>query len=178
MRPRPRTSRRPLKFRRIIIAIRKGDTIHHPQHGIGTVKSIRERSFSGPNGSKFAKMFFPRDDMSVMVRETELEETVRKPIEKTEARKVLSHISGWEGSVSDQWKSRANTHQAKLDGGDPFSLAEVYKALCLRQEADSLSAADRRHLSESEDRLAEELSVALGETPHKTRRAMAKSATA
>jgi RNA polymerase-interacting CarD/CdnL/TRCF family regulator len=142
------------------------------------VQSIRTRSFSGPEGDKFAKMFFPRDDMSVMVRETELEETVRKPIQRKEARKVLNHISGWAGSVSDQWKSRANTHQAKLDGGDPFSLAEVYKALSLRQEADSLSAADRRHLSESEERLAEELAVALGETQRKTRRAMARSVTA
>ncbi|MEE4175841.1 MAG: CarD family transcriptional regulator [Xanthomonadales bacterium] len=171
-------SLKPLRNRRIVIAIRKGDTIHHPQHGIGTVQSIRKRSFSGPQGSKFAKMFFPRDEMSVMVRETELEETVRKPIEKTEARKVLNHISGWEGSVSEQWKSRANTHQAKLDSGDPLSLAEVYKALSLRQEEDNLSAADRRHLSESEDRLAEELAVALGKTQRTTRRAMAKSAAA
>ena len=142
------------------------------------MQSIRKRSFSGPKGSKFAKMFFPRDDMSVMVRETELEETVRKPIERKKAREVLSHINDWDGSVSDQWKSRANTHQAKLDSGDPLSLAEVYKALSLRQADDNLSAADRRHLSESEERLVEELAVALGETQRKTRRAMARSATA
>ncbi len=164
--------------RRFVIAIRKGDTIHHPQHGIGTVQSIRTRSFSGPGKSKFAKMFFPRDEMSVMVREADLEETVRKPIERKEARKVLDHINDWNGSVSEQWKSRANAHQAKLDSGDPLSLAEVYKALLLRQEDDNLSAADRRHLSESEERLAEELAVALGETRRKTRRAMARSVTA
>jgi RNA polymerase-interacting CarD/CdnL/TRCF family regulator len=142
------------------------------------VQSIRKRSFSGPRGGKFAKMFFPRDDMSVMIREAELEDTVRKPIERKEARKVLDHINDWDGSVSDQWKSRANTHQAKLDSGDPLSLAEVYKALRLRQEDDNLSAADRRHLSESEERLAEELAVALGETRRKTRRAMARSVAA
>lgn len=112
----------------------------------------------------------------MMVREKELEEVVRKPIAKKEAREVLSHINEWEGSVSEQWKSRANTHQAKLDDGDPFSLAEVYKALSLRQEDDKLSAADRRHLSQSEERLAEELAMALGKTPRVARREMAKSA--
>lgn len=162
--------------RRIVIAITKGDTIHHPQHGIGTVQSIRKRNFSGANGSKFAKMFFPREEMSMMVREKELEEVVRKPIARKEAREVLSHINEWDGSVSEQWKSRANTHQAKLDEGDPFSLAEVYKALSLRQEDDKLSAADRRHLSQSEERLAEELAMALGKTPRVARREMAKSA--
>lgn len=160
------------------ISISKGDTIHHPQHGLGTVQSIRTRSFSGPNGSKFAKMFFPRDDMTMMVREAELEDTVRKPIAKKEAREVLSHIDEWEGTVSEQWKARANSHQAKLDDGDPYSLAEVYKALTQRQEADKLSAADRRQLSQSEERLSEELAMALGETRRKARRQMAKSASA
>ena len=139
------------------------------------MQSIRKRSFSEPNGGKFAKMFFPRDDMSVMIREAELEDTVRKPIERKEAHKVLDHINDWDGSVSEKWKSRANTHQAKLDSGDPLSLAEVYKALSLRQLDDSLSAADRRQLSESEERLAEELAVALGETRRKTLRAMVRS---
>lgn len=97
----------------------------------------------------------------MMVRENELADTIRKPIEKTEARKVLAHIGDWSEPVNDSWKVRANAQQRKLDDGDPFALAEVYKTLSLRQEADSLSGADRRQLRQSELCLSEELAMAL-----------------
>ena len=99
-----------------------------------------------------------------MVREKELPDVIRKPIKKSEAQKVLEHIGDWNGSSSDQWKVRANTQQRKLDKGDPFSLAEVYKTLVVRQEADALSGADRRQLSQSELCLSEELAAALGQS--------------
>lgn len=96
-----------------------------------------------------------------MVREKELPDVIRKPIRKSEAEKVLAHIGDWTGSSSDSWKVRANTQQRKLDKGDPFALAEVYKTLIIRQEADTLSGADRRQLSQSEQCLSEELAAAL-----------------
>ena len=125
------------------------------------MQSIRERSFSGPNGHKFAKLFFPREDLVMMIRENEIGDIIRKPIEKSEAQKVLAHIGEWNGSASDEWKTRANAQQRKLDDGDPFALAEVYKTLILRQKADTLSGADRRQLSQSEQCLSEELAAAL-----------------
>ncbi len=158
------------------ITISQGDSIHHPQHGIGTVQSIRERSFSGPDNSKFVKLFFPRDEMVLMVRENDIEETIRKPIEKSEARKVLKHIVEWNESESEQWKVRANAQQSKLDEGNPFGLAEVYKTLSQRMEADKLSAADRRQLSQSEQCLSEELAAALDQPRDKICAKMEKAA--
>lgn len=97
----------------------------------------------------------------MMVRENEIAEMIRKPIEKSEAQKVLAHIGEWHGSASDEWKARANAQQRKLDDGDPFALAEVYKTLIVRQRADNLSGADRRQLSQSAQCLSEELAAAL-----------------
>jgi len=154
----------------------EGDSIHHPQHGIGKVHSIRKRSFSGSQGSRFAKLFFPRDDMIMMVRESDLSDTIRKPIEKSEARGVLEHIGNWSESVSSSWKVRANAQQRKLDDGNPFALAEVYKTLSLLKEADSLSAADRKQLSHSEQCLSEELAIALQQPVNKVCRHMEKAA--
>ena len=128
------------------------------------MQSIRKRSFSGPKGSKFAKLFFPRNELIMMVRESELADVIRKPIEKSEAQKVLAHIDEWNGSTSEEWKTRANAQQRKLDNGDPFALAEVYKAMVVRKEAGTLSGADRRQLSQSEQRLSEELAAALNKS--------------
>jgi len=97
----------------------------------------------------------------MMVRESELADVIRKPIEKSEAQKVLAHISTWNGSTSEEWKARANAQQRKLDKGDPFALAEVYKTMVVRKEAGTLSGADRKHLSQSEQCLSEELAAAL-----------------
>ena len=125
------------------------------------MQSIRERSFSGPDGLKFAKLYFPREDMIMMIRGEDISGMIRKPIAKSTARKVLEHIREWSETVSDQWKVRANAQQQKLDDGDPFGLAEVYKTLVGRQKADCLSAADRRQLGQSEKVLSEELAIAL-----------------
>jgi len=97
----------------------------------------------------------------MMVRESELADVIRKPIEKSEAQKVLAHIGEWIGPSSEEWKTRANVQQRKLDNGNPFSLAEVYKDMILRKEAGTLSGADRNHLSKSEQCLSEELAAAL-----------------
>ena len=97
----------------------------------------------------------------MLVRERDLEGTIRKPIKKSVAKKVLLHISDWSESVSDQWKIRASAQQKKLDDGDVFAVAEVYKTLSLRQKSDTLSAADRRQLSQSQQCLSEQLAVAL-----------------
>ena len=158
------------------ITITKGDSIHHPHHGIGTVQSIRKRSFSGSTGRKFAKLFFPREEMVMMIGENELHEHIRKPIQKSEAKKVLEHISEWSELESDQWKARANAQQAKLDDGNPIAIAEVYKTLSRRMADDKLSAADRRQLSQAEERLIEELSMAMGQPAGKTCKRMEKAA--
>ena len=121
-------------------------------------------------------MFFPRDDMTLMLREQDLDDIIRRPIARPEARKVLQHISAYDGKVSNQWKTRANAHQAKLDDGDPFALAEVYKSLSLRRDEDALSAADRKHLSRSEQYLSEELAVALDRSQAQALKRMDKAA--
>lgn len=109
--------------------------------------------------------------MIMMVREQDLAETIRKPIAKSEAQKVLGHIDEWDGAASEQWKTRANAQQVKLDEGEPFALAEVFKTLSMRREEDKLSAADRRQLSQVEQCLSEELAAAFG---HTKRRALGK----
>jgi RNA polymerase-interacting CarD/CdnL/TRCF family regulator len=101
---------------------------------------------------------------------------VRPPIAKKKARDVLAHIESFKEVVSEQWKTRAGALQEKLDNGDPFALAEVYKTLSLRQAAENLSAADRRQLSQSESRLSEELAMAFGNDAEEVRRQMEASA--
>lgn len=159
--------------RRKIITISQGDTVHHPHHGIGEVQSFRKRSFSGEEEVTFAKLYFKRDGLTLMLRKQDLAQTVRVPIDANQATKLLDHIKEWDGTVSAQWKARANANQEALERGDPFGYAEVYKGLSALEAEGTLRALDRQHLNQSLEFLVEELANALGETPEQAREQIA-----
>ena len=100
-----------------------------------------------------------------MLRENSLDDTIRTPIGPSRAEKLLDHMKSWEAKVSNSWKARANAHQILMDEGDPTSYAEVYKGLREREQEESLSSADRKHLKQCTEFLSEELANALDQTP-------------
>ena len=153
--------------RRKNITISQGDRIHHPQHGIGKVQSIRSRSFSGESGTRFAEIFFKREGITLLLRENSLGNTIRAPISPSLAKNLLDHMKNWNAKVSDQSKTRANTHQAMMDGDDPHAYAEVYKGLRVLEQDEALSTTDRRQLKRCAQFLSEELANALNQTQHK-----------
>lgn len=158
------------KFKEIAINIHPGDTIHHPLHGIGRVESIRERSFSREKNDTFAKLYFGRDGLTLMLREQDLEQTVRTPISKKEAGKLLEHLYNWNGKVGNSWKVRASANQSVLESGDPFGYVDVYKGLSKLELEGTLRASDRQHLNQSLELLVEELAYATGGTPEQARK--------
>lgn len=126
------------------------------------MQSIRPRSFSGEDETRFAKVYFKREDLTLLMRKSDLAETVRTIISAREARKLLKHLETCEGQMSSQWKARANQNEAGIESGDPYEFARVYKGLAQMQaEGESLRAADRKHLQISFEFLAEELAAAL-----------------
>jgi len=160
---------------RKLININQGDSVHHPHHGIGLVESICKRSFSGEKECSFAELYFKRDGLTLMMREKDLEKTVRNPIDASEAKRLLDHIGQWQGKVSNQWKARANANQETMDRGDPYGYAEVYKGLSTLEAEGTLRASDRTHLNQSLEFLAEELANALGKTREQIRSQIAKA---
>ncbi len=160
--------------RRRRISINKGDTVHHPRHGIGQVQSISRESFSGEEEATFAKLYFKRDKLTLMLRKQDLDETVRNPINATEAKRLLAHLETWKGKMSKQWKARANANQATIDRGDPYGYAEVYKGLTRLEEEGTLRASDRAHLNHSFEFLVEEVANALKKTPEQARSLITK----
>lgn len=120
-------------------------------------------------------MYFKRDGLTLMLRQQDLDTTVRKPINANEAKRLLDHLETWNGNVSREWKARANANQVAMDRGDPFAYAEIYKGLSRLEAEGTLRSTDREHLNQSLNFLAEELAVALGETPEQARSQIARA---
>jgi RNA polymerase-interacting CarD/CdnL/TRCF family regulator len=114
-------------------------------------------------------VYFKRDGLTLMLREQDVESTVRKPINASEAKKLLDHLESWDGKVRSEWKARANANQMVMESGDPFGYVEVYKGLSKLEAEGTLRTTDRAHLNRSLDFLAEELANALGQTNEQAR---------
>lgn len=168
MRQRPGTPGEPARLsprsRRRHIQIQPGDRIHHPRHGLGRVQAISQRSFGGDEPATFAQLYFKRDGLTVQLRQEDLGEMLRPPMGPREAKRLLEHLATCDGRMNPQWKTRTRANQARLAKGDAFGYAEVLKGLLKLEAAGSLVAADRDHLAQATELLAEELSHALGKT--------------
>ena len=143
--------------------------MHHPQHGVGKVQSIKERSFYGSEAATYAELYFEREDLTLTLLKDDLPDAVRALISANKARKLLKELEAWDGQPSKQWKARANAHQAAIDSGDPFEYAKVYKELSRLDAEDTLRAGDRAHHKQTEELLVEELANSLKKTRRQAR---------
>ncbi len=129
-------------------------------------------------GSKmaFATLFFPREELRMMVPKKTLNDNVRPPIGEKEALKVLDYLQEWDGSLSKQWKVRQRNNQERLESGDPIALSQVYKGLRRMQDKKGqLNTSDQRQLALSEALLVEILTAALDSTPESVEEKLAAS---
>ena len=157
--------------RRDSINIKQGTHIHHPQHGVGKVESIRERSFCGQASATYAQLYFEREELTLTVLAKDASETVRTLITAEEAKSLLDRIKGWKGSPKKQWKARADAHRIAIESGDPLEYAKVVKGLSRMQSKDGpLRQQDRAHLKQSMELLTEELARALKKRPRQAER--------
>jgi RNA polymerase-interacting CarD/CdnL/TRCF family regulator len=94
-----------------------------------------------------------------------LSNSVRSLISAREARKLLREIKHWEGEAKEQWKARADAHEAAIEGGDPFEYAKVAKELCRMESEQELRPRDKANLNRSLNLLTEEITQSLKKSP-------------
>ncbi|MCA9779115.1 MAG: hypothetical protein KC800_20445, partial [Candidatus Eremiobacteraeota bacterium] len=124
-----------------------GDTIYHPQHGIGTVRDYDKKELLGSE-YKFAILFFPREELQISLPAKKLDDTVREPLSESKARELLGEMSEVQESLSKSWKIRSRKNQERLASGDPLQLYQVYRGLLeLRSQKGSLNNSDRKQLA-------------------------------
>lgn len=153
-----------------LMDLRKGDQVLHAQHGVGTITSIRNRSFSGDDEGDYVQLYFERDELMMIVRHEDLSDLVRELISSEQAKELLDHVTVWNGKPAAKWKPRAAAHQAALDSGDPFEYVKVLKVLSQLERDGSLSSSDRKHLSLSLCLLTEELACAMKQSRKQVQR--------
>ena len=110
-------------------AFEQGDYVVYPTHGVGRVTGIETQEILG-------------DDLEVIVIDFDKEKmTLRVPVAKSEVagmrrlstrKKMESAVTTLRGRARvkrTMWSRRAQEYEAKINSGDPISIAEVIRDL-------------------------------------------------
>ncbi len=137
----------------------KGDYVVYPTHGVGKVTGIETQEIAGQELTLFV-IQFEKERM-----------TLRVPISKAKAsglrrlsnRKVidsaLKTLKGKSRAKRTMWSRRAQEYEAKINSGDPVSIAEVVRDLHRNADQPDQSYSERQMYQAALDRLARELAA-------------------
>ena len=136
-----------------------GDFVVYPTHGVGKIVGIEEQEISG-------------HELQLFVIKSETEKmTLRVPIEKAKGAGLrrLSSRQQMELAVSTlrgrsrvnraMWSRRAQEYAAKINSGDPISIAEVVRDLHRHGGQPDQSCSERQIYESALERLVRELAA-------------------
>ena len=140
-------------------AFRPGDYVVYPTHGVGQVSCIEKCEIVGHMLQLFV-ISFDRDRMTLRVPVTKAETS---GLRKLSTRKVmdcaLTTLKGRARVKRTMWSRRAQEYQAKINSGNPVSIAEVVRDLHRSDGQPDQSFSERQIYESARDRLASELAA-------------------
>jgi CarD family transcriptional regulator len=137
----------------------KGDFVVYPTHGVGRVVDIEERQIAGHKLDLFV-ISFEQDRMTLRVPVAKAKVS---GLRKLSSRKImdsaLTTLRGRSRVSRAMWNRRAQEYEAKINSGDPVSIAEVVRDLHRNAGQPDQSYSERQIYEAALDRLARELAA-------------------
>ncbi len=140
---------------------KKGDQVVYPMHGAGYIEGTQRKTVGGQEKEYY--------DISILCGNIRLLLPVannghiqlREVIDEKKAKEVLAYFRSLEIDVNAPWSKRYKENVERLKTGSPECVAEVVKALMLRDKTVGLSTGDRQVMVMAKNILCSELSLAL-----------------
>ena len=136
-----------------------GDHVVYPTHGVGKVRCIERRDIVGQSLRLFV-IYFERDRMTLRVP---LDKASTSGLRRLSTRKVMddamTKLKGRARVKRTMWSRRAQEYEAKINSGDPLSIAEVVRDLHRNSGQPDQSFSERQIYESARDRLASELAA-------------------
>jgi CarD family transcriptional regulator len=140
-------------------AFRKGDFVVYPTHGVGKVLGVEAQEIAG-HSLQVIIIHFDKDRMTLRVP---VAKAKNSGLRKLSSRKVmdaaLTTLKGRSRVKRAMWSRRAQEYEAKINSGDPVSIAEVVRDLHRNADQPDQSYSERQIYQAALDRLARELAA-------------------
>ena len=142
-----------------MVPFSSGDFVVYPAHGVGKVTSIETQLIAGQKVELFV-ISFERDRMTLRVPVRKVENSgLRKLSTRKVMEAALTTLKGRARVKRAMWSRRAQEYEAKINSGDPVSIAEVVRDLHRNAGQPDQSYSERQIYEAALDRLARELAA-------------------
>ncbi len=135
------------------------DYVVYPTHGVGQITGIEMEEISGTKLRLFV-ITFAKDKMTLRVPVGKAETTgMRRLATPKILETALTTLKGRARVKRTMWSRRAQEYEAKINSGDPVSIAEVVRDLHRSSDQPEQSYSERQIYEAALDRLVRELAV-------------------
>ncbi|WP_207455908.1 CarD family transcriptional regulator [Azospirillum sp. SYSU D00513] len=136
-----------------------GDFVVYPAHGVGRVEGIETHSIAGMEVQLYA-ITFEKERMTLKVPVTKARNSgLRRLSTKDRIKAALETLQGRSRVRRTMWSRRAQEYEAKINSGDPVSIAEVVRDLYRGADQSDQSYSERQIYQAALERLARELAA-------------------
>ena len=136
-----------------------GSWVVYPTHGVGKVIGLEDQEIAGTK-LKLVVISFERDRMTLRVPTDKAKESgLRRLSSKDEMQGALKTLRGRSRVRRTMWSRRAQEYEAKINSGDPVSIAEVVRDLHRKEDQPDQSYSERQIYQAALDRLVRELAA-------------------
>ena len=136
-----------------------GDFVVYPTHGVGKVTAVEKQEVAGQK-LELIVITFERDRMVLRVP---VGKSTSSGLRKLSSKKMMdvamTTLKGRARVKRTMWSRRAQEYEAKINSGDPISIAEVVRDLHRNVGQPDQSFSERQIYEAARDRLACELAA-------------------
>lgn len=136
-----------------------GDFVVYPTHGVGKITGVETQEIAGQS----LKLFIIEFDKEKMTLRVPVMKANTSGLRRLSSRKIMDNamktLRGRSRVKRTMWSRRAQEYEAKINSGDPVSIAEVVRDLHRKSGQPDQSFSERQIFESARDRLAMELAA-------------------
>jgi CarD family transcriptional regulator len=136
-----------------------GDFVVYPSHGVGKITSLENQQIAGYDLKVFV-ISFEKDRMTLRLPIAKARSAgLRRLSTPAEMKAALAKLRGKTRAKRTMWSRRAQEYEAKINSGDPASIAEVVRDLYRNAGQADQSYSERQIFQAAMDRLVREFAA-------------------
>jgi CarD family transcriptional regulator len=140
------------------VTFQVGDKVIYPNHGLGIVERIEEKTILGTTCG-FFHLRIVANDTTVLVPVANVDGVgLRKAITDEEVNRIFDLLSDGKIDNHQNWKGRFKDNSDKMRTGSIYDMADVLKSLTFLSKSKSLSFREKRMLDRAKALIISEIS--------------------
>lgn len=142
-----------------------GDKVIYPNHGLGVVEKVEEKTILGTTCG-FFHLRILSNDTTVLVPVANVDNVgLRRAIDDDEVERLFSKLGDGKIDNHANWKGRFKDNSDKMRSGSIADMADVLKSLTFLAKSKSLSFREKRMLDRAKSLIVSEVSEVMRVTP-------------